>query len=179
VRGRIFRVATVLLLMGVAAAVVIPAATMGKSQAVQVGIVGQSTPSLQRAITAASVSVGADVQVVSATDTASAEELQSGHLDVVVVDGERLVVKRAPSRGDTSQTAIFVRALAQILGGKQAMQAAWLTPTQQAQLAGARPLLISGLHPARITTSARTTAVIGLIVLMIMLTQYLTWTLSG
>ena len=180
VRGRIFRVATVLLVLGVAAAIIIPAATKGKSQAVQVGVVGQSPPSLQPAISTAAVSVGADVHLVSETDTTSAENaLQSGHLDVVVVDGERLLVKRAPSSGDTSQTATFARALAQILGGKQAMQAAGLTPTQQAQLAGATPLLITALHPARTTTPARTTAVIGLIVLMLMLTQYLTWTLIG
>jgi len=180
VRGRIFRVATVLLVLGVAAAVVIPAETKGKSQPVQVGIVGQSPPALHPAITTAAVSVGADVQVVSVTDTASAEDaLQSGHLDVVVVDGDRLVVKHAASSDDTSQTATFARALAQILGAKQAMQAAGLTPTQQAQLAGATPLLISALHPARTTTPARTTAVVGLIILMIMLTQYLTWTLVG
>jgi ABC-2 type transport system permease protein len=180
VRGRVFRVATVLLVLGVAAAVVIPAEIKGKSQAVGVGVVGQSPPSLQPAITSAAVSVGADVHVVSVPDTASAEDsLQSGHLDVAVVEGERIIVKRAPSSGDTSQTATFVRALAQILGARQAMQAAGLTPAQQAQLAGATPLLISGLHPARATTPARTTAVIGLIVLMLMLTQYLTWTLIG
>ncbi len=179
-RGRIFRVATVLLLLGVAAAVVIPAETKGKSQAVQVGVVGQSPPSLGPAITSAATSVGADVHVVTETDTASAEDaLQSGHLDVAVVDGERLIVKRAPSSDDTSQTATFARALAEILGAHQAMQAAGLTPSQQAQLAGAAPLQISALHPARITTTGRTTAVIGLIIMMIMLTQYLTWTLVG
>jgi ABC-2 type transport system permease protein len=180
VRGRIFRVATVLLLLGVAAAVVIPAATKGKSQAVQVGVVGEAPPSLGPAITVAAARVGTDVQVVSETDAASGEDaLQSGHVDVVVVDGERLVVKHEPSSGDTSQTTTFVHALAQILGANQAMQAAGLTPSQQAKLAGATPLPISALHPARATTPARTTAVIGLIILTVMLTQYLTWTLIG
>src|SRR5262249_14661836 len=180
VRGRIFRVAPVLLGLGVAAAVVIPAETKGKSQPVQVGIVGQSPPALHPAISTAAVSVGADVQVASVTDTASAEDaLQSGHLDVVVVDGDRLVVKHAPSSDDTSRTAAFARPRAQTRGAKQAMQAAGPTPTQQAQLTGATPLLISALHPARTTTPARTTAVVGLVILMIMLTQYLTWTLVG
>jgi hypothetical protein len=111
-RGRIFRVATVLLLLGVAAAVVIPAATKGKSQAVQVGVVGEAPPSLGPAITVAAARVGTDVQVGSQTDTASGEDaLQSGHVDVVVVDGERLVVKHEPSSGDTSQTTTFVHAL--------------------------------------------------------------------
>jgi ABC-2 type transport system permease protein len=179
-RGRVFRVATVLLLLGVAAAVVIPAATKGKSQSVQVGVVGASPASLHAAITTAAARVGTDVQVVSETDTASAAQaLQSGDLDVVVVDGTHLVVKRAPSEGDTSQTTTFARALSQVLGATRAMHAAGLTPTQQAQLAGAAPLPITALHPARSSTPARTTAVVGLIILMVMLTQYLTWTLVG
>jgi ABC-2 type transport system permease protein len=153
-RGRIFRVATVLLLLGVAAAVVIPAATKGKSQAVQVGVVGEAPPSLGPAITVAAARVGTDVQVGSETDTASGEDaLQSGHVDVVVVDGERLVVKHEPSSGDTSQTTTFVRALAQILGANQAMQAAGLTPSQQAKLAAPRrcrsPRCIRRVQPPR------------------------------
>jgi hypothetical protein len=166
-RGRIFRVATVLLLLGVAAAVVIPAATKGNSQPIQVGVVGRSTPSLDAAITSAAASIGADAQLVRQTDATSAEAaLQSGQLDVAVVDGERLVVKRVPGDNDTSQTATFVRALAQILGAHKAMQTAGLTATQQAQLAGATPLPVSGVHPAPTTsTAARTTAVLGLIIL--------------
>jgi ABC-2 type transport system permease protein len=179
-RGRVFRVATVLLVLGVAAAVVIPAETKGNSHAQQVGVVGPPTPSLHSALTAAGASVKADVDVVTLIDTASAQDaLRSGRIDVAVVDGDRLVVKRAPSSGDTSQTAAFVGALAQVLGVDKAVQAAGLTPTQRAQLSGARPLPVSALEPARTSTTARTTAVIGLIVLMVMLTQYLTWTLIG
>jgi len=179
-RGRAFRIATVLLLLGVAAAIVIPVATKGKPHPQRVGLVGTSSPALSAAVTAAGASVKADVRIVSESDTSSAESaLSAGRIDVALVDGDRLVVKRAAASGDTSQTATFVRALAQALGVDRAVRAAGLTASQQAQLANAKPFPLDALEPARNNTTGRATAVIGLIVLMVMLSQYLSWTLIG
>jgi ABC-2 type transport system permease protein len=179
-RGRAFRIATALLLLGVAAAVVLPVATKGKPHPQRVGVVGTGSPALSAAVAAAGVSVKAEVRIVPESDTGSAERaLSAGRIDVVLVDGDRLVVKQAIASGDTSQTATFVRALAQVLGVDRAVRAAGLTASQQAQLSTAKPLPLDALEPARTNTTGRATAVIGLIVLMVMLSQYLSWTLIG
>lgn len=179
-RGRVFRVATVLLLVGVAAAIIIPAATKGKPHPQQVGVVGTLSQSERAAVATAAASVKADVRLVSESDTASAEDaLRAGRIDVAIVDGEQLVVNRAVAGDATSQTATFVRALAQVLGVNKAIQAAQLTADQRAGLAGATPLPVAALQPARANTAGRTTALVALIVVMILLSQYLTWTLIG
>lgn len=178
-RGRAFRGATALLLVGVAAAIVIPVAIKGKPHVQQVGVVGAPTASLRGAVTAAAVSVKADVDLVPEADAAAADAaLRSGRIDVAII-GDRLVVKRAPSSGNTARTATFVRALAQVLGVDKAVRAAGLTAGQVARIAGAEPAPTAALEPARTSTTGRATAVIGLVVLMIMLTQYLSWTLIG
>jgi ABC-2 type transport system permease protein len=180
VRGRVFRVATLMLLLGVAAAVVIPAATKGRTQTQQVGVVGAPTASLRAAISLAAGSVNADVHVVEKQNVAQARDaLRSGDIDLAVVPNEQILVKRAPASGDTSQTAQLARVLAQVLGAQKAFQAAGLSAAQQEQLAHVRPLPITGLQPQPTTSPARTTATIAEIVLFLLLTQYLSWTLIG
>lgn len=179
-RGRVFRVATALLLIGVAAAIVIPVATKGKSHPQQLGVVGVLTPALRHAIAAAATDARTGVHVVAERDLAAAKDaLRSGRIDVALVGGGRLVVKRAVGSSDTTATARFARDLAQVLGVNRAVQAAGLTAAQRARLARAAPLPIVALQPERTTNAARTTSTFGLIVLFILLTQYLSWTLIG
>lgn len=179
-RGRVFRVATALLLIGVAAAIVIPVATKGKSHPQQLGVVGVLTPALRHAIAAAATDARTGVHVVAERDLSAAKDaLRSGRIDVALVGGRRLVVKRAVGSSDTTATARFARDLAQVLGVNRAVQAAGLTAAQRARLARAAPLPIVALQPERTTNAARTTATFGLIVLFILLTQYLSWTLIG
>ena len=179
-RGRMFRVATLLLLLGVAAAVVIPVATKGNAQTTQVGVVGVPIGDVRNAIALAADSVHADVHVVAQPSLAQANDaLRSGSIDLVLVGDERVVLKQAPTSGDTSQTAQLARVLAQVLGARTAFRAAGLTAAQQAQLAHVRPVPITGLQPQPTVSTARTTATIAVIVLFLLLTQYLTWTLIG
>ncbi|HZC71247.1 MAG TPA: ABC transporter permease [Jatrophihabitans sp.] len=179
-RGRAFRVATGLLLLGVAAAIVIPVATKGKTHPQDVGVVGHLTQSLRRAIGTAAKGVHAEVRIVPQQSRKQADAgLRAGTIDLALVDGDRVVVKHAPSSGDTTQTSELARAVAQLLGVGKAVRAAGLTAAQQAELAAARPLPITGLEPSRTTTAARSTATFGLIVLFILLSQYLSWTLIG
>lgn len=179
-RGRAFRVATVLLQLGVAAAIVIPVATKGKTQPQNVGVVGGLTQTLRQAIDTAASGVHADVHVATEPTITHAEvALRSGDIDIAILDGDKLEVKRSPSSGDTTQTAQLAHAIAELLGVANAVRAARLTRAQQTQLAAAEPLPIAGLQPARATSAARSTATFGLIVLFILLTQYLSWTLIG
>ena len=181
IRGRSFQVATALLLAGVAAAVVIPVNTRGgPARAQQVGVVGAITPALRQAAATAATAAKTAVHVVSEADTAAAEHaLRSGPIDVAVVDGGRLMVNKALTSGDTSTRAQFVRAFAQLLGVNRAFAAAGLSATQAQLLSSATPLPVASLQPASTNTAARTTSVIGVVVLFLMLTQYLTWTLIG
>lgn len=178
VRGRVFRVATLLILIGVAAAVMIPAKIKGKSHPEHVGVVGTS---VTQTINATGKRVGAKVQVRSEPNTEAARaDLRSGRIDLAVVDGQQILVKKALADNDTSDTANLARGLAQVLGLDRAVREANLSTTQETQLAQAKPATITGLEPAPKRSSARTaTAVVGEIVLFIMLTQYLTWTLIG
>lgn len=179
-RGRVFRIATLLLLVGVAAAVVIPVATKGKSGAQRVGVVGTSTTAVRQAIAVAAADVHTQVHLVPEPGVAQARDaVRTGAIDLAVVAEERVVVKRALTSSDATRTAQLARVLAQILGSAKAIRAAGLTPAQRAQLARARPLPVIGLQPQRTRTAARSTTTIALIVLFLLLTQYLTWTLMG
>jgi ABC-2 type transport system permease protein len=164
----------------VAAAVAIPVAIKGHTPVQQVGVVGAPTASLRAAINLAADSVHADVQIVEKQNLAEARDaLQSGSIDLVVVANERILVKRVPASGDTSQTAQLARVLAQVLGAETAFRDAGLSAAQHEQLALGRPLPIIGLQPQPTTSTARTTATIAEIVLFLLLTQYLSWTLIG
>jgi ABC-2 type transport system permease protein len=174
-RGRTFRIATGLLLVGVAAAVVIPVITKGHSQTEQVGIVGASTPSTRHAVAAAGRTADTDTNIVIEHDLASAEQaLRSGSLDVAVIDGRRILVHKAATADDS-----FPRALAGLLGLASAARDAGLSTAQAAKLAHAQPLPVTSLEPAIANGAGRSTAAIGMIAMFILLTQYLTWTLIG
>ena len=179
-RGRTFRVATVLFLLGVAAAIVIPVATGGKPHTEQVGVVGTPSPTLSTAITAAATSVHTSSHLVIEADPASAEQaLRSRKIDVAVISANRLVVNKPVAAGNTGTNAQFVYALAQILGAVNAERDAGLTAEQATRLAQGKPLSILALQPNHVSSSARNTATIGVIVLFLMLSQYLSWTLIG
>jgi len=79
----------------------------------------------------------------------------------------------------TSRSDPLPRTLAALLGLAQAVHSAGLTPRQAARIAAARPVAVASLEPAHGSTAGRTTAVFGLIIMFVLLTQYLTWTLIG
>jgi ABC-2 type transport system permease protein len=175
IRGRAFRIATIVLLLGVAAAVVIPVATRGGSSTKQVGLVGTDTPALRQAVITAVRSSDTRVHIVAEPDAGSAgRALRSGRLDVAVIDARRIVVEKASSRDDPG-----LRALSALLGLANAMQAAGLSPAQAATVAHAAPVPIASLEPARSNGTGRSTATVSMIIMFVLLTQYLSWTLIG
>lgn len=174
-RGRSFRIATILLLLGVAAAVLIPAVTRGRSHAEMVGIAGPLTPALRHAITTAARSTDTPVQIVAESNPTRAEQaVRSGDVDVAVIGTRLVVVRQATARGDP-----FPRALAGLLGLAKAIDAARLSPGQATTIARAAPLPIASLTRAGNNASGRSTAAVGVVIMFVLLTQYLTWTLMG
>ena len=182
VRGRAFRVATVLVLLGVAAAIVIPKLIHHSAAPPQhVGYVGTLSPAQQAAIRAVTRSTGVRVTVTRAGSAAAADAgLRSGRFDIAVLDGRSVSVDTSIGSSDTSDTATVARAVATALGTQAAIARAGLTHAQIAQLYGARALPITALRQVHSTHPVNQGAsTIGLIALFVLLTQYLTWTLIG
>ena len=103
VRARSFRVVTIVLVLAVAAAVVIPAALRGRHTVQKVGIVGGSQAAMTRTVQTAARIAGATVQVVPvATVTAAQRQLCSGALAVALIGDREVLVKQAPAAGTTS-----------------------------------------------------------------------------
>jgi ABC-2 type transport system permease protein len=180
-RGRIFRVGTVLILAVVAVAIVVPTLDHGTHRPHrQVGVVGALSASLRATVVASGSSIGAGIGFVAEADAQAArDDLQSGRIDVAIIDGRELVVKDAISPSDTSTTAELAHAASENLGIAEAFQAAGLSAAQASQLAGAKALPVTSIRPQAVKGTTQATSVIGLILVFVMLTQYLTWTLVG
>jgi ABC-2 type transport system permease protein len=182
VRGRLFRVVTVILFAVVAAAVVIPTIHTKKtsSQSQQVGVVANST-SLAAELRGLADDVGLSVKLVNEPNLSQARAaLSAGQLAIVVDAPEKILVKDPISASDTSAGTRYVRAVSVTLGAQRAFTQAGLTPQQAATIAGAKPLAVDSLHPnKKARTTAQVTALLGVILVFIVLTQYLTWTLMG
>ena len=179
-RGRIFRVGTLLILAAVAAAIVIPVLNKEKPSAGQVGVVGGLPTAFRTTVVAFGKSVGTKIHFVHEPDLAAARgALRSGSLDLAIVNGRGLLVNEAIGPNDTSTTAQLVLTLAQNLGVVEAMQAANLSATQVSVLAHAKPLRVTSLQPGKQKGATQTTSVVGLILVFIMLSQYNAWVLMG
>jgi ABC-2 type transport system permease protein len=180
VRGRVFRVGTLLILAGVAAAIIIPTLHLGKAQPQRVGVVGALSAPLRATVVAAARSAGTTVRFVPEADSAVASSgLRSGHLDVVIVNGQELLLYKPLAPTDTSVTAEFARAASKDLGVAEAVAAAHLSVAQASVLARAGPLPLESLQRGTTKGATGTTSVIGLILVFVMLSQYNTWTLIG
>ncbi|MGH8960580.1 MAG: ABC transporter permease [Jatrophihabitantaceae bacterium] len=178
-RGRVFRIGTVIILLAVAAAIVIPTLHHSSKSAERVGVVGTMPAPMRETIVALGPRLGTTVQVTAEPDLSAAEhELESGRIDVAVVDARRLIVKTAPGSGASSTTALLAQALSSSVSLQAALQASGLSPQRAAALAHPPPLPVSSLHPARNQTG-HAISVYGLILLFVLLSQYGTWILLG
>lgn len=179
-RGRVFRVVTLILLAVVAAAVVIPTLDKGSNATQKVGVVAGSA-SLDTALRELARATGVSVDVVHEPDVAAARAaLAAGRLDMVVNGAGSILVSNPVSASDASPQARYVRTLSSDLGVQRAFADAGLTPAQAATVARAKPLPVESIHPGKKARStAEATALIGVILIFVVLTQYLTWTLMG
>jgi ABC-2 type transport system permease protein len=180
VRGRLFRVVTVILFGVVTAAVVIPTLHGGNTVSRKVGVVAGSAPR-EAELRGLAQSVGLSVQLVNEPDLPRARAaLSSGQLDMVVDGTGKILVKAPLMATDTSAGARYVRAVSVALGAQRAFAQAGLTPQQAATVARAKPVPVESIQPGKKPrTTAEATALLGVILIFIVLTQYLTWTLMG
>ncbi len=179
-RGRLFRVVTLILFAVVAAAVVIPTIHTGTTTRQKVGVVA-GPPTLDTELQKLATAVGLGVVLVREPDLSAARAaLSAGHLNMVVDGGGIILVQNPISDTDTSAGARYVRAVATTLGAQQTFVQAGLTPEQAAAVAEAKPWPVESVHPGKkSTTTEEATALIGVILIFIVLTQYLSWILMG
>ncbi|WP_370345211.1 ABC transporter permease [Catenulispora sp. MAP5-51] len=182
-RGRMFRVGTMLMLAAVAAAIVIPTLHKNHATPQKVGAISALMPAVQPAAGAAAAGAGTTATVISEPDAAAARNaLRAGQVTAAVIDGPDglpiLLVNKPLDPKSTSATTQFVHTLALTLGEDVSFHAAGLTPNQAAQVAGTKPLPISSLQGTSTKPPAAISA-IGIILIFMMLTQYNTWTLIG
>jgi len=171
---------TVILFGVVAAAVVIPTLRAGTTARQRVGVVASSA-SLEAELHGLAKSVGLPVEIVHEPGLPQARAaLSAGQLDMVVDGTGKILVTDPISASDTSAGARYVRAVAVTLGAQQAFRQAGLTPQQAATVARARPAPVESIQPGKKSrTTAEATALLGVILIFVVLTQYLTWTLMG
>ena len=178
-RGRFFRVITLILLAVVAAAIVIPTLHSSSRPVVRVGVVGTLSTSQRATVAAALAHARIGGLVTAEQDTADARAaLHSHRVTVVIEEGRTLLVETAASASGSTTAMAAARAIATALGLQNAFRAAGVSTSQAAAIARARPLPIRSAA-ARPSGAARGTSVIGLVFIFILLTQYLTWTLVG
>lgn len=180
VRGRFFRVITLVLLAVVAAAIVIPTLRGGSAASLRVGVVGPLPSALRHDALRAAARTGVSVRLVDEADLRAARAALSANRVAAVIDAQhRLIVRTPVSATARTGDVLAVRAIATSLGIDGALRAAKLSPAQAAILAHAGPLPVTSLQHRSGTNGNRSTSLIGIVLVFVMLTQYLTWTLMG
>ena len=174
-RGRIFRVGTVLILLVVAGAIVIPTLNKGKSEPQRIGVVGPLAAPLRAVVANYARGAGLTVYFVPESGVGAAkDDLRSGRIDLAIINAGQLLVDKSPGADATST----IPQLASDLGDAEAIAAAHLSAAQASELAGAKALPIMSLQPGP-ANKTLATSLIGLILIFVMLSQYNTWILIG
>ncbi|HEV2360894.1 MAG TPA: ABC transporter permease [Acidimicrobiales bacterium] len=179
-RGRIFKVGTLLILVVVAAAIVIPAETKSSSTKTQtVGLVGPISPTTSRLIALAAKASQETVHYVhEASPTTADADLRAQRIDVALVDGDRLVLWLPAADAKSPADPAFVQTVAEYIGVVEAYRTAGLTAAQAAIVSGARAAPIQVLQQSK-SRSANAASIVGIVLLFVMLNQYCTWILIG
>jgi ABC-2 type transport system permease protein len=183
VRGRIFRVGTLIMLAGVAAAVVIPTIHSGGSGLTpqRVGVVGGLSSDDHQVLTASAKANDDKVTLVTEGSTSQAKaDLRAGRVDFVIVHANQILLGEALSSKHSPADSGLVNQLAQYLGVLRAYKQAGLSAAQVEHVNNYKPVAVTTLvSGSNGTKAAQGTSVIGIILLFFLLTQYCTWILIG
>jgi ABC-2 type transport system permease protein len=181
VRSRFFRIGTVIVLLAVAAAIIIP--TLDKSSSAPtpqaVGVVGGLSPSIEHLLVAAGNSDKDKVRFVaegSLEDTRSALRLKT--LAFAIVDSDEVLLWEPATVSSSPADPALVETAAEYLGVLKTYQRAGLTPSQAAAVDGSKSAPIRTLQSGSGKT-VRAAPIIGIVLLFVMLSQYCTWILIG
>jgi ABC-2 type transport system permease protein len=171
-RARSFWIASVLLLVAVAAGVLIPALLQGTRSAAAVGVIGARTPALTQTVRAAGQISGTTVTIVSVPGEAAARAgLRSGRLAAVLVGDSEVLVEQESVTGTGSPGSTLAGALAEV-GGLQKLYAE-LPPGAAAQIARSGIALpVHGLTPPPRGLVGRVTGLAAAILIYVIILTY-------
>jgi len=171
-RARSFWIASILLLIAVAAGAIIPALVHGGHTTARVGIVGGPAAALSQTAQEAGRISGTTVTVVPLPDVASAKAgLRSGRLSAALVGDNEVLVKQQPVGGTSSPGATLAGALSQV-GGLQRLYAQ-LPPAAAADLARRGIALpVQGLTPPPRGLASRLTGLAVAILIYVIILTY-------
>jgi ABC-2 type transport system permease protein len=182
IHGRIFRIGTLVLLIAVAAAIVIPTLHSSSSNGptIQtVGIVGPLSSEVEQVADSAGAASHDVVRIVPQSSLAAAKtELRSGKIDLAIISGNQVLTNLPATSASSPADPTLVQNLAAYLGVLKAYRAAGLTPRQASLVDNAKSVAVGTLQPSPKSTT-KGTSLFGLILLFVMLTQYNTWILIG
>jgi ABC-2 type transport system permease protein len=158
VNARSFRISTLILVIGVACAVGIPALVSGGASASKVGVVAGNQAALVTTVRQAGAVLDQKVEAVPVTSLAVGRaQLRKGKLDALYVGGREVLIEQEPAEGANDSTARLAGAIAQ------------LARNPSTEAVGSRALPVRGLKAAPTSLSTRLTgmAVVVLIYLLI------------
>lgn len=181
-RGRIFRVGTIIMLLAVGAAVVIPTLHKGSSGPTlqKVGIVGTVSPVTRELVLAAAQANKDKVQFVpEASVVAAKRDLKSGASYFSIIDSSEVLLYQPATASSSPADPGLVDSVAEYLGVVIAYRQAHLTPAQAGTVTNSRTVPIRTLVGTSKSANAKTPSIIGIVLLFFMLTQYCTWILMG
>ncbi len=183
VKTRAFRIATVIVLLVVAAGIVIPVLHKGHKTTVYVAVVGSTSAALGTTAREAAAAAGAKLSIATEPSLAVAVgKLRAGSIDLIVDHDSRLYVENALTASDTGPIATVAETIASSLGLEAALVRAGLPAKTAVKFARPISLPITGLKSAaslKKKTTSTVTAIYVLILMYILLTQYGTWILMG
>ncbi len=181
VRGRIFRVGTAIILVVVALAIIIPKLSSSTSGPTvqKVGVVGGLSPEARQLVEAAVAASKDKVTLVPEPSLAATKTaLRKKKLDMAVVDGSQILLYESATLASSPADPTLVDTLSAYLGLLGAYHAAGLTPTQATTVTGASAAPVRTMKRGS-ASGVKSTSVVGLVLLFVMLSQYCTWTLVG
>jgi ABC-2 type transport system permease protein len=181
-RGRIFRVGTIFMLLAVGAAVVIPTLHKGSSGPTlqRVGFVGTLSPVTRELVSGAAQSNNDKVQFVpEASVVVAKSDLKSGASDFSIIDSREVLLLRPATASSSPADPGLVDLVAEYLGVVTAYRQAHLTRAQAATVTNSHSVPVRTLVGGSKSLTAKTPSIIGIVLLFFMLTQYCTWILIG
>jgi ABC-2 type transport system permease protein len=181
VRSRFFIVGTLIVLLAVAAAVVIP--TLHKSSnsptPQAIGIVGRLPPDLQALVKAAGVVDNDKVRFVQEKSIAKAKSaLRDQAIAFAIIDSKEVLLWEPATAASSPADPTLVSDTAEYLGVLKAYRTAGLTPAQAETINNSKAAPIRTLQSGS-KSSVHAAPVIGIVLLFVMLSQYCTWILIG
>src|SRR5215472_8220571 len=167
-RSRAFAVSTIVLLLVVAAAVVIPAVLAHTAKPQRVGIVGGQTAAMIEIVREAGHLTGTGVTVVPQPSLAAGEAaLRSGELDVVLVNDSEVVVKQVSVADSSGSGGGLASAIADVAGLSRLLGQ---LPPGAADRGVTLP--VRGLTPPSASLSRRLTGLFTVVLVWVLISAY-------